>query len=149
MYLVLLELPIDQQSGLFVHFLGDCVSHSVVGLQASVETCITVLVIDILLGVSGGWGGYNTSNQLGLQGRGNIRQENECLNMHDKTVISLVIIETINCQQNPRGCILLNDVPDIHFRYFFAVRVGNFLRILRWSRRGLRLLLLFLLQKGK
>lgn len=53
-YLVLLKLPIDQQCGLFVHFLSDSMSHSVVGLQASVETGITVLIIYILLGVSGG-----------------------------------------------------------------------------------------------
>lgn len=53
-YLVLLELPIDQQCGLFVHFLSDSMSHGVVGLQASVETCIPVLIIYILLGVSGG-----------------------------------------------------------------------------------------------
>lgn len=53
-YLVLLELPIDQQCGLFVNFLSDGVSHGIVGLQASVETCVAVLIIDILLGVSGG-----------------------------------------------------------------------------------------------
>lgn len=53
-YLVLLELPIHQQCGLFVNFLSDGVSHGIVWLQASVETCVTVLIVNILLGVSGG-----------------------------------------------------------------------------------------------
>lgn len=53
-YLVLLELPVDQQCGLFVHFLCDGVSHGVVRLQASVEACAAVLVVYVLLGVSGG-----------------------------------------------------------------------------------------------
>lgn len=52
-YLVLLELPVDQQRRLFVHFLSDSVSHSIVGLQASVETCVAVLIVNILFGVSG------------------------------------------------------------------------------------------------
>lgn len=56
-YLVLLELSINQQWGLFVHFLSDSMSHSIVGLQASIETCVTVLIVYILLGVSGGSSG--------------------------------------------------------------------------------------------
>lgn len=65
-YLVLLELPIDQQCGLFIHFLSDSMSHSVVGLQASVETCIAVLIIYILLGMSVGEGGGGVQNMVRL-----------------------------------------------------------------------------------
>lgn len=54
LYLVLFELPIDQQRRLFINFLSDGMSHSIVRLQTSVETGITILIIYILLGVSTG-----------------------------------------------------------------------------------------------
>lgn len=50
-YLVLFELPVDQQGGLLVHFLSHSVGDSIVRLQASVETGVAVLVVHILLGV--------------------------------------------------------------------------------------------------
>lgn len=52
-YLVLFELSVDQQGGLLVHFLSHSVGHSVVGLQASVETGAAVLIVHVLLGVPG------------------------------------------------------------------------------------------------
>lgn len=52
-HLVLFELPVDQQSGLLVHLLGDSVSDRVVRLQPSGESRAAVLVIHVLLGVPG------------------------------------------------------------------------------------------------
>lgn len=51
-YLVLLELPVDQQRGLLVHLLRDGVGYGVVGLQAALETGVAVLIVYILLGMS-------------------------------------------------------------------------------------------------
>lgn len=45
--------------------------------------------------------------------------------------------------------ILLDDVPDIYFRYVFTVRVRNLLLLLCWSCRGMRLLIIVLLIKKK
>lgn len=50
-HLILFKLPVDQQGGLLVHLLGHGVSDSIVGLQASVETGVAVLVVHILLGM--------------------------------------------------------------------------------------------------
>lgn len=62
-YLVLFELTVDQQGRLLVHFLCDSMSHRVVGLQASVEGRVTVLVVDILFGMSGVGAGGRTMLQ--------------------------------------------------------------------------------------
>lgn len=51
-YLIFFELSVDQQGGLLVHFLSHSVGHSIVRLQASVETGVAVLVVHILPGVS-------------------------------------------------------------------------------------------------
>lgn len=52
LYLILLELPIDQKCRLFFNFLSNSMRHSIVGIQAFVETCIAVLIIYILFSMS-------------------------------------------------------------------------------------------------
>lgn len=112
-YLVLLELPINQQCGLFVHFFSDSMSYGIVGLQASVETGIAVLIVHILLGMSRGRRGEK--NTLRLVGW--------TKNSNDKNWLSTKL----------RRSVLLNDVPDIHFRHVFTVRVRDLLLLLGLS----------------
>lgn len=49
LYLVLFEGPIDQQGGLFIHPLYDCMGHSIVRLGAGLSRLNTVFIIHILL----------------------------------------------------------------------------------------------------
>ena len=51
-HLVLLELSVDQQTGLLVHSLCDGVGYRVVGLEPTGEGCAAILIIHILLGMS-------------------------------------------------------------------------------------------------
>lgn len=115
-HLILLELPIDQQCRLFFNLFSNSMSHSIVWIQALVETCITVFIINILFSMSA---------------------EGSTVRVTGKKKQSV--------QEWTLDFIILDDVLDIHFRHIFTVRVRNLLFFLCCCWRGLRLLLLFFL----
>lgn len=118
-YLILLELPVDQQRGLLVHFLSHSVGHGIVRLQASIETGISVLIVHILLGVSG---------------TGEVKEGED--GQLDQVKINNGETGKPGDTEN-----LLNDVTDVHFRHVLAVGVGNLL--LLFSQRRSRVCLIF------
>lgn len=117
-HLILLQLSVDQQGGLLVHFLSHSVGHCVVRLQASVETGVAVLVVHVLLGVPERGGDGETR---GEDRRGEDGQSDQVKSNNSKT-------EKPGDADNS-----LNDVTDVHFRHVLAVGVRDLLLLFSQS----------------